>query len=137
MRDIELYQRILGLAEPWSVERVNLDVSQKRVDIWVKHPDDQPWACPRCQQALSCYDHAQERVWRHLDTCQFQTHLHARIPRVRCPEHGIVNVAVPWAEARSRFTMLMEGLIIDVLQQCSTVTGACELLAVSWDEASG
>jgi transposase len=137
MRDIELYQRILGLAEPWSVERVILDVAQKRVDIWIKHPDGQQWTCPRCQQPLSCYDHAQERVWRHLDTCQFQTHLHARIPRVRCPEHGIGNVTVPWAEAWSRFTMLMECLIIDVLQQCSTVTGACELLAVSWDEAFG
>jgi len=137
MRDVELYQRILGLAEPWSVERVNLDVAQKRVDIWVKHPEGQKWSCPQCQQPLPCYDHAPERVWRHLDTCQFQTHLHARIPRVRCPEHGVGNVTVPWAEAWSRFTMLMEGLIIDVLQQCSTVTGACGLLAVSWDEAFG
>ena len=30
------------------------------------------------------FDHADERTWRHLDTCQFQTHLHAEIPRVQC-----------------------------------------------------
>ncbi len=47
---------------------------------------------------LSCRDHAEERVWRYLDTCQFQTHLHARILRVDCPEHGVVQMRVPWAE---------------------------------------
>ena len=44
---------------------------------------------------------------------------------------------MPWAEARGRFTLLMERLIIDVIQQCSTVTGACRLLRITWDEAWG
>src|SRR5207237_9640194 len=80
--------------------------------------------------------HAEERTWRHLDTCQFQTHLHAEIPRLKCPTHG-VKVRVPWAEPRGRFTLLMERLIIDLILQCSTVKGACEIAAVSWDEAWG
>lgn len=33
---------------------------------------------------LGLYDHAEERAWRHLDTCQFVTYLHARPPRVAC-----------------------------------------------------
>ena len=115
MRDTELYQRVLGLTEPWSVERVDLDVGGRRVDVWVEHVPGVSWPCPQCQQSLAGYDHAEERIWRHLDTCQFETHLHARIPRVNCPEHGVVNVAVPWAEARSRFTLLMERWIIEVL----------------------
>ena len=73
--------------------------------------------------------------WRHLDTCQFQTHLHAEIPRVPCPTHGVKQVRVPWAEPRSRFTGLLERLIIDLILQCSTVKGACEIAGVSWDEA--
>ena len=137
MRDTELYQRVLGLSEPWFVERVDLKVADKRVEVWVDHPASHTWPCPQCQKLLPCRDHAEERVWRHLATCQFQTHLHARIPRVDCPEHGVLNVMVPWAEARSRFTMLMESLIINVLQECATVTGACELTGVSWDEAFG
>jgi transposase len=135
MRDTELYRRILGLVRPWSVERVELDVPGKRVDLWVGHPPGEQWLCPRCDRPLPGYDHAEKRVWRHLDTCQFRTYLHARIPRVQCPEHGVVNVTVPWAEARSRFTLLMERLIIDVIQECSTVKGACALLGISWDEA--
>ncbi len=137
MRDTELYQQVLGLTEPWSVERVELDVSGRQVNVWVEHAAGVSWPCPQCRTALATYDHAPERVWRHLDTCQFETHLHARIPRVNCPEHGVINVAVPWAEARSRFTLLMECLIINVLRECSTVSGACALLNVSWDEAFG
>jgi transposase len=45
----------------------------------------------------------EERVWRHLNTCQFGTYVHARVPRVDCPEHGVVQVNVPCAMARSRF----------------------------------
>src|SRR4051812_48757035 len=62
---------------------------------------------------------------------------HARVPRVDCPTHGVRQVRVPWAAARSRFTMLMERLIIDLIQQCSTVTGACRIARITWDEAWG
>ena len=137
MRDTDLYQRILGLEKPWFVKRVDLQVAENRVDIWLEHPGGAKWPCPKCGQELPCRDHAEERAWRHLDTCQFQTHLYARIPRVECPEHGVLQVAIPWAEARSRFTILMERFVIDVLQQCATVLGACRLLRLSWDEVWG
>ena len=52
---------------------------------------------------VSCYDHAEERTWRHLNTCQFQTLVHARIPRVKCPEHRVLQVAVPLAREKIVF----------------------------------
>ncbi|MBI5449956.1 MAG: transposase family protein [Gammaproteobacteria bacterium] len=73
MRDTDLYRQVLGLDKPWTVERVNLDVAGQRVDIWVEHEDGTVWSCPQCGHGLSCRDHAEERVWRHLDTCQFRT----------------------------------------------------------------
>lgn len=27
------------------------------------------WACPECKTQLALYDHAEERSWRHLDSC--------------------------------------------------------------------
>jgi len=30
------------------------------------------------------------------------------VPRVRCPEHGVMTVKVPWSESRSRFTVRFE-----------------------------
>jgi transposase len=136
MQDTKLFETILGLQAPWHIARVELDTTAERVDLWAEHADIR-WPCPECAQLLPCWDHAEGRTWRHLDTCQFQTHLHARIPRVQCPTHGVKQVRVPWAEPRARFTMLMERLVIDVLQQCSTLSGACRLLRITWDEAWG
>jgi transposase len=136
MQDTKLFETILGLQRPWQIARVELNTERQRVDLWVEHGDT-PWLCPECERALPCWDHADERTWRHLDTCQFETHLHARIPRVQCPTHGVKQVRVPWAEPRARFTMLMERLVIDVIHACSTVSGACRLLRITWAEAWG
>jgi transposase len=134
MRDTELYQQLLGLAAPWTVQRVQLSVAEGRVDVWVDHPRQQRFDCPQCEQRLGVYDHAEERAWRHLDSCQFLTYLHARPPRVDCPEHGVHQVRLPWAEPMSRFTTLFERLAIDVLTECD-VSAAARLLRISWDEA--
>jgi transposase len=140
MRDTEFYQRVLGLGEPWTVTRVALNVAEQQVDIWVGHPAGVKWLCPHCgveSDEFACRDHAEERTWRHLDTCQFKTYLHARIPRVECPEHGVVNVSLPWAEPHGRFTALMEAWIIEVLKESATVTSACYLTDLTWDEVFG
>jgi transposase len=134
MRDTELYRQLLGLEAPWTVTRVELGVKAQRVDIWAGHGEDERWPCPECGAALALYDHAEERAWRHLDSCQFQTYLHARPPRVQCPTHGVKQVRLPWAEARARFTTLFERLAIDVLLE-TDILGATRILRISWDEA--
>jgi transposase len=134
MRDTELYRQLLGLESPWTVTRVELAVKEQRVDIWAGHPDGARWPCPDCGTTLALYDHAEERAWRHLDSCQFQTYLHARPPRVQCPTHGVRQVRLPWAEARARFTTLFERLAIDVLLE-TDILGATRILRISWDEA--
>ena len=101
--------------------------------MWVGHPRGTRFGCPECDLALPTYDHTDEREWRHLDTCQFFTYVHARPPRVDCPAHGVHQVRLPWAEPMSRFTTLFERLAIDVLKECD-VLGACRLLRCSWDE---
>ena len=136
MQDTELYRHVLGLEKPWKVDRVELDIRGERVDVWAVHEEGLRWVCPECRTELAIYDHAPERIWRHLDTCQFKTFLHARVPRVECPTHGVKQVSIPWAEAKSRFTALFERLAIDMLQ-VSDIEGAGKILRVSWDEAWG
>lgn len=134
MRDIDLYRHILGLESPWTVEDVKLSVKDLRVDISVTHGERIRWPCPDCQTELPLYDHADPRSWRHLDSCQFQTFLHARPPRVECPQHGVKQVILPWAEARSRFTALFERLAIDIMLE-TDITGAAKIIDITWDEA--
>ena len=134
MRDVELYRQLLGLEPPWTVTRVELNVKDQRVDVWADHGPGSRWPCPECGQELAVYDHSQERSWRHLDSCQFMTYLNARPPRVRCPEHGVRQVRLPWAEPSARFTVLFERFAIDVLKE-TDVLGATRILRISWDEA--
>ncbi len=135
MQDTELYRHLLGLVAPWVVERVELNIPGERVDVWVGYPKGQRFPCAECQEEYSVYDH-QDRAWRHLDSCHFQTIIHCRVPRVECPTHGVRQARVPWAERGSQFTQLFERLAIDLLQECS-VAGAAAILRISWDEAWG
>jgi transposase len=134
MRDTELYFHLLGLVKPWTVGQVKLSVEKLRVDVKVEHPVGVAWGCPQCTYQGPLYDHSEERTWRHLDSCQFLTYLHAQIPRIKCPEHGVLQVSVPWAEPRSRFTLLFERLAVEILLQ-STVEGTAQILRLSWKEA--
>ena len=134
MQDRELYQQILGLKSPWSVSKVTLDVVQHQVDVFVEHPSGTKFCCPECAKSLPCYDHTSERQWRHLDTCQFKTILHASIPRVQCPQHGVKQVQVSWAEKGSRFTILFERFAIQVLLATQNVKGATSILRTKWDQ---
>jgi len=134
MKDFELYQQILGLTAPWHVEQVSLQLKEKAVEVRVGYADTL-WGCPQCQQRMHIHDY-EERRWRHLDSCQFQTIIRSRVPVVKCPVHGCQTVAVPWAERYARFTRLFERLAIDVMLECS-ITGACAILGISWDEADG
>ncbi len=134
MKDIELYRYLLGIEPPWTVERVELDLVNQQVDIWANHAGDLRWPCPECEALVPFYDHVPERRWRHLDSCQFKTFLHARPPRINCREHGVRQVRLPWLDAKARFTLLFERLAIDVLRE-SDVLGAIRIMRISWDEA--
>ena len=70
-------------------------------------------------ERLHLYDHQPERKWRHLDTCQYQTILHAEPPRSECRDHGVRAIKLAWAEPSRRFTALFEALAIEWLKAAS------------------
>ena len=134
MKDVQLYEQILGLQAPWYVESVKLQPAAREIEVRVSYRDTH-WGCPQCGQRMQIHDY-EERRWRHLDSCQFKTILVSRVPVVRCPAHSSQTVAVPWADKYVRFTRLFERLAIDLMLVCS-VSGACEILGISWEEADG
>ena len=136
VKDTELYAALLGLSPPWGIREVRLDLAADRVDVWIEEAAGAKWSCPECGQTVPLYDHTEGRQWRHLDTCHCQTYLHARLPRVECPEHGVRQVAARWAGPGSSFTVRMESRLIDTLKECD-VTGVMRLTGSSWDAAWG
>jgi transposase len=131
MKDTKMFEALLGLEPPWRVRDVDLRLGEGEVVVHVE-ADRQRWGCPECDARMHVHDYATRR-WRHLDTCQFKTIIEARVPRVKCSEHGTVTVQVPWAEKHSRFTAMFERLAIDMMHDCS-IAAASKYLGLSWDE---
>ena len=67
------------------------------------------------------------KVWRHLNLFQYQTYIHARVPRIKCPTHGAKQVKVPWAREQSGFTLFFESLIM-VFAQHMPIKSISEML---------
>ena len=130
----ELYEELLKLTSGWCVVTVSVNPEKKVVDVQLEHDPGDRFPCPECGQLLGVYDHAPRRAWRHLDTCDYRTLLHARVPRTRCPTHGVKQVQVPWALPSSRFSIPFEEWAIEVLHE-TDVKGAASLLSISWDQA--
>ncbi|MBU3727761.1 MAG: ISL3 family transposase [Phycisphaerales bacterium] len=114
MRDRDLHAQIHGIAAPWHVTDVRLDVPAGTVEVIVEHRGDA--CCPKCGKPCPGYD-TRLRRWRQLDTCQLQTLLVADVLGVECEEHGVVQAATPWSEPGSRFTALFKRKVIDWLRE--------------------
>lgn len=136
MRDIDLFTKLLALKRPWMVDDVILNQETQAIQVFLRHRSNAHFHCPTCDATLPLYDHSRERKWRHLDHGSWRTWLHARIPRVNCLFHGIVQVRVPWALPGSRLSIGFEGHAINTLLEAD-VLGASRLLRLSWDESWG
>ncbi len=128
------YEQLLNLTDPWEVSDVDMDIEKLQLTIKVTTRKGAKLPCSECGKLCPKEDHREERMWRHLDTMQFKTIISCKIPRIKCPEHGVKSVKVPWAGEYSRFTLLFEKFAIDVIQASQSITSAKELLKLSWDQ---
>lgn len=127
------YAQLLGITSPWRVKRAVLELAKSKVEIEVEWDPQAAVVCPQCGRECPRHDHAPERTWRHLDVMQFTTIIRARVPRSRCPEHGVDTVRVPWAEPGSRFTLHFEAFAVQVIEACRSLQQAAQLLRLDWD----
>lgn len=136
MDEKQLYEKVLGLSGPWRVEEVRMEPARLEVVVNVGCPEGQRFACGHCGRELGVYDRRARR-WRHLDTCQYRTILEAEVPRVECPEHGVSQVRVPWAEEKSRFTAMFEAHVVWFVRLTPCLSKAKSWFGLSWDEVDG
>lgn len=114
MNESGLFTVALGLTPPWRVSRVEFDAEQTRLDLHLDFPRGARFACPAkdCEHRGCPIHDTAAKTWRHMDFFQHKAFLHARLPRVRCPAHGVRQVGVPWAREGSGFTLLFEALLL-------------------------
>jgi transposase len=109
-----LFTAALGLSGPWRVIRSEFDAEAAQLDLHLDFARGARFGCPARDCAhRGCPVHdTVEKTWRHLDFFQHKAWIHVRLPRVRCPEHGVRQVNVPWARPGSGFTLLFEALVL-------------------------
>ena len=123
MDENQLFSLAIGLVPPWLVDHVTFTVEEKRLDLHINFPAGSRFACPVCGEECPVHD-TREHTWRHMDFFQHEAYLHARVPRVACPEHGVHQVPVPWAREGSQFTLLFEALIMALVREMPVLTVA-------------
>jgi transposase len=95
MKDTTLYEHLLGLKTPWSVKTVDLSWADQRVVVEVVLKKGQMWADPTDVTKRAQVNGWSERQWRHLDTCQFETLINARVPQLKYSDGTVEELTVP------------------------------------------
>ena len=121
-----LFERALGLGNGWKVIKSQMDVEQRRLELWLDFEVGAQFACPQCQQWCPVHDTV-EKKWRHLDFWQHRTELQARVPRIKCEADGVLQAEVPWARPGSGFTLMMEAMILLLCQEMTVSAAANHL----------
>lgn len=131
MNIIKFYSKLLGVKGVWSIRDVVVDDDSERVDVYMEHQSGVKFPCPVCEEFCGVYDHTPEREFRHLNTCQMQTWLHVRVPRISCSKHGVQQVTHGIAENNTGMTLAMEALVIRMEQECS-IESVSRLMDLNW-----
>ena len=131
VRSARVWKRLLGV-EHTVVEQVLYDEDADAVVAMVRPTRSRRRRCAVCQRRCSGYDQGEgRRRWRGLDLGVVRVFLEADAPRVRCPAHGVMVAAVPWARHGAWFTRAFEDTAAWLAVHTSRVAVA-ELLRVAW-----
>lgn len=115
----------LGLQAPWEITGQLLDTDKKPYELrlTIQAQRGTRYPCPVCGTLCHAHDF-QEMTWRHLNFFQHHCYITAAVPRVRCQEHGVKQIEVPWARKGSKFTLLFEQAAMLLVREMPVLTTA-------------
>ena len=115
----------LGLEKPWKITGQLLDTSSEphELKLTVSAPRGAEFPCPVCGKSCKAHDF-KEFTWRHLNFFQHRCYITASIPRIRCEEHGVKRIEVPWARKGSKFTLLFEQVAMTLVREMPVLAAA-------------
>jgi len=88
--------------------------------------------CPHCGKQGKVYDSSNKyRRWRALDASGTKVYIEAAVPRISCPEHGVVVARVPWARHASDYTYDFEQAVTWMTVR-NTIKDVAEYHRIGW-----
>lgn len=132
MRDASLWRALLGL-DRVVVEGIDLDEEAGELVVAVRPARGAAKPrCGVCGRRSPRYDRGEgRRRWRALDLGTVQAYVVADAPRVRCPDHGVVVVQVPWARHGAGHTRAFDDQVAWLVTHTSK-SAVVELMRIAW-----
>jgi transposase len=129
MRVTSAFSRLLDLPGVW-VRSVRFEPGRVVVTVALRRRRLQ---CPKCSYLTWNRESRQhhDSSWRHLDLGVWRLEVHARLRRLRCPEHGAHVEGVPFARDSARFTRDFEDLVAWLATKTDQ-TATCRLVRIDW-----
>ena len=111
-----LFERALRLDPPWRISKIEFRESEGIIKVFIDFPGGSTFCCPICGRLVKAYD-TTEKEWRHLSFFQYACYLVVRVPRISCPDDGVLQIDVPWARAGADFTFLFESFAMTLVRE--------------------
>ncbi len=129
MRVTSAFFRLLALPGVW-VRSVCFESDRVVVTVALRRRRLQ---CPKCSHSTRHRESRQhhDSVWRHLDLGVWRLEVHARLRRMRCPEHGALVEGVPFARYGARSTRDFENLVAWLATKTDK-TAISRLVRIDW-----
>jgi hypothetical protein len=129
MRVSTAFSRLLCLPGVW-VRSVSFEPDRVIVTVSLRA---RLLRCPKYSYSTRHRESQQhhDSVWRHLDLGRWRLEVHARLRRLRCPEHGVLVEGVPFARDGAGFARDFENLIAWLATKTDR-TATCRLTRIDW-----
>ena len=125
MRSDDILLLGIGIQPPWQLVDQHLDTSTQPHELHLQVAGERGARYPVRHVARSVQPHDfQEKRWRHLNFFQHHCYITASVPRVKCPDHGVRQVEVPWARKGSAFTLLFEQAALALVREMPVLAAA-------------
>jgi len=129
----KFYENLLKLRGEWRVNDVEQDNDKNCVNVKIIFTGQ--FKCPQCG-ADACLHDYRERSVRHLDSCDYETWLDFKYPRVKCADCGTQSITPPFAAANSRYTNVFENRVLELCMK-APVQKVARDMKLNWHVIEG
>jgi len=127
----DFFNLLLDFGDEWVITKVETDHRKMHVYLYLEYISDY-YEDPDTMKAARLYDHVEQREWRHLDILQYKSYVRCRIPRVKCKDGTVKQIALGWANKHDRHTFHFEIRVINLLQATKNQTKTAEFMNCSF-----
>ncbi len=123
----DFFNIISDFGDEWVITSVEADHQKKEAYIDLEYKGEK-YFDPETESEVSLYDHAPQRIWRHLDIWDYKTYIRSRIPRVKCEDGKVRTIRYGWADSHDRHTYSFEIRVINTLLYTKNQTKTAALM---------